>query len=246
MLTALRSDLAEGFMLLTRLPVGWLAPSGVERAPGRAVWSYPVVGAVLGALAGLVMVLALASGVPRMVAALLAVAAGAVMTGGLHEDGLADTADGIGGGRDVARRLEIMRDSRIGSYGALALVLSVALRAASLAAAASPFVALVVAGACGRAAMLAVLRLIPPARREGLAAALGDVPPRAVTAGMAVAVAVALGGWIAPLQVLGAAAGAALAVALVARRYLGGYTGDVLGAAAQVADISVLVVMAAQ
>ena len=116
-----RTELVSAFGLLTRLPVADLTPPGDYADPARAVWAYPLAGLAVGLIGGLVYWLAAALAIPPMIAGVLALGAMVLATGGLHEDGLADTADGLGGGRDKARKLEIMRDSRIGSYGVIAL-----------------------------------------------------------------------------------------------------------------------------
>ena len=121
----------------SRLP---LPPDSREPDFPRALRMAPVAGALLGLAAALPFLLALRLNEPPLVAAILGVAASVVLTGALHEDGLADVADGFGGGFSRERKLEIMRDSRIGAYGATALMLSLALRAACLTAlAATPF-----------------------------------------------------------------------------------------------------------
>ena len=245
----LRCDLACGFGLLTRLPVGWLLPQGQPYRPGRAVWTYPLAGLAVGAVSALVVSIGSRVGVPPLLAAAWSVAVAVMLTGGLHEDGLADTADGFGGGRTRERRLEIMRDSRIGSYGAVALVLSLGLRVAAIAALppARTWAALLVAGALSRAAMLPVLALLPPARRDGLGRMLDRTPRRALAAGTLIA-AVAPVVLFPPLRAAGALAAAALVgvgVAALAGRRIGGHTGDVLGACCGVADCAVLTVLAA-
>ncbi len=119
-------ELVAAFALLTRLPMPRLR--GPSRRPADCVWAYPVVGAVVGAAGRRRALAGLRLGLPQPLAALWALAAITLVTGGLHEDGLADTADGFGGGGTVERKLLIMRDSRIGSFGALALLFSLALR----------------------------------------------------------------------------------------------------------------------
>ena len=104
-------------MLLTRLPVGWLATSAEPARLADAVWAFPVVGAVVGAIGGAVFWVCARLGMPPAVAAVWTLASMLLVTGALHEDGLADTADGLGGGRTRERKLEIMRDSRIGTFG---------------------------------------------------------------------------------------------------------------------------------
>jgi adenosylcobinamide-GDP ribazoletransferase len=237
-----RSDLALALGLLTRLPI-----HVHDTARGaRAAWAWPLAGAVLGGLAALVGGAALALGLPAPVAGLVALGALVMGGGGLHEDGLADSADGLWGGWTQQRRLEIMRDSRIGSYGVIALLLGLGLRAVALAlifagGALAGAVALVIAAMVSRAAMAGVMAALPHARADGLAQSHGR-PPRAtvlLAAALALAGALALGGGAGPIAA-GAAALGALIVARLARARIGGQTGDILGAAQQVAEIAAL------
>lgn len=229
-------------MLLTRLPVGRM----VEPAPplAAAAWAYPVAGLVAALPAALVFWAA--QGLPPVMAALLALATGALVTGGMHEDGLADVADGFGGGASRDRKLEIMKDSRIGSYGALALFLSVGLRASGLAAApdaATGMAALFGLGAASRAGLPWIMHSLATARPGGLGASAGGVSgAMAATAALIGALAVVLTGH--PLAVLLAMAGAGLAFTLFCRRQIGGYTGDTLGATQQIAEIAGWIVLA--
>ena len=238
-------DLSLAVAFLTRLP---LRPSEPPEAVdlARSTRAYPLVGAGIACVGALAFWLAEALGLTPPLAALLALGATILTSGALHEDGLADVADGFGGGRDRARKLAIMRDSRTGSFGVLALILSVALRAAALAALAAPSLglgALVAAHALSRAMLPLVMRWLRPARADGLAAGFGR--PALRDAGAAVAIA-ALLSWIA----LGAAQAAillctALVVAslpaLLARRQVGGYTGDVLGSVQQAVEVALLI-----
>lgn len=217
-------------MLLTRLPVGRLADPAPTLA--QAQWAYPPVGLVVGALGWAALQGALALGLDALAAALCALAAMALFTGGLHHDGLADFADAMSGGRDKAHRLAIMRDSRIGSHGALALMLALALGAAALGALgdALTLAAALLVSVASRLAMLGALVFLPPAREDGLghgaaaASRLSLLPGALLVAGLAAAA-----GRAAPVA-LGAIGLAALAIALQARRRVGGQTGDVLGA----------------
>jgi adenosylcobinamide-GDP ribazoletransferase len=223
-------------MLLTRLPVARLSRGDVP--PAACVWAYPLVGAVVGGIGAGVFALAWL-GLPPAIAAILAITATILATGGLHEDGLADTADGFGGGRTVERKLEIMRDSRIGSYGALALMLSLALRITALALIAEPKAAafaLIAAGTLGRGAMLLPLLRLHPARTSGLAAPLTAMAPATACIGLALAAAPAT---LAPATLAAGLAAAAI-MTWLARRQIDGYTGDVLGATEQVAECAVL------
>lgn len=241
------AEIASAAIFLTRLPIRWHGPMPAELHARSMAW-YPLVGAALGLSAGLVHALALGLGLTPLPAALLAVLALAALTGALHEDGLADVADGFGGGRDKATKLAIMRDSRVGTYGVLALVFSVALRAGALAALPGPaaaLAALIGAETLSRAIVPALNGYLEPARSDGLGAGL----PR--PDGARIVVALVLGTALAGLA-LGAtalpAAAAALvagiAVAALAERQIGGFTGDVLGAAQQAAAILVLLTLA--
>ena len=211
--------------------------------------AFPLVGAAVGLAAGALYVL-ISTLLPHWAAALVAVGALIAVTGALHEDGLADFADGLGARGDTDRRLDAMRDSHTGVFGVLALILSVLLRAAVLSAAPSAVAALgvmVAAGALSRASFPAVMLLLPPARADGLGAGAGQ-PDRtialqaAVVAAPFAAMGLGFGGAIAGF--LAVAAAAAL-IAAVAKRAIGGYTGDVLGAAQQAGEIAVLLVAAA-
>ena len=244
-------DPLAALALLTRLPLPGARVATAARRGAAAGWAYPLAGAVAGAGAGLVLVMAAALGLGAGPAAGLALAAAVIVTGALHEDGLADAVDGLWGGWTPERRLEIMKDSRIGSYGVLALVLSLILRWSCLSAlaAVSPggaALALVAVGAASRAALLLPFAVLPPARPGGLAARTGRPRPATVVAGWAVAAAVALA-TLGPagLAVLAAAALATLAATAIARVKIGGQTGDILGATQQLAEIAGLVTLAA-
>ena len=246
----LRTDLTAAFMLLTRLPAARFAPATTQPDLARAVWAFPVVGLVIGLAAGLSYWLAFKLRLPPLLAAAWTLPAALLLTGALHEDGLADTADGFGGGTTPARKLEIMRDSRIGTYGALALLLSCLIRITAIAAIARPaavITALVLAGIAGRAAMVLPLLLLPPARQDGLGAALGRPPANSATLALALA-AVAPFACLPPAQataIIALAAAAALATARLAAAQIGGYTGDTLGATEVAVECVVLTVLAA-
>jgi adenosylcobinamide-GDP ribazoletransferase len=182
-------------------------------------------------------------------AALLALATTVLLTGALHEDGLADTADGLGGGRTRERKLEIMRDSRIGTYGACALILSFGLRWSALAAIASPWavaLALCSAHAAARAGVPAFMSLVTPARPDGLSAAAGSPPARSVAIAFALGtlcLVLALGPGKALIGLILLSL-AGLALARLAIRQIGGQTGDILGAFEQIGEILILLVAA--
>jgi len=241
-----RHDALLALVFLTRLPIK-LPCSPPEGATARMMAWFPLAGAVVGAIGAVVYALLHWGGASPIVAAVVAVAAMVFTTGAMHEDGLADTFDGLGGGRDKERKLEIMRDSRLGSYGAVALILALAARVAVVAdIEASWDVArvLIATGAWSRAALPMIAVFCDPARPDGLARMCGR-PPKgeavfAVILGLVVTIAT-LGSLSAAAVALGAVA-AGLVVA-VARRQIGGYTGDVLGAAQQIGEIAILVTL---
>jgi adenosylcobinamide-GDP ribazoletransferase len=234
---------------LTRLPI----PLDAAPAPGRlaeASWSFPLVGLVVGITGGLVYGVAVWLGLTPLLAAVFAVAGQIAMTGALHEDAAGDVADGFGGGATRRQKLEIMRDSRVGSYGAVALVLVIGARVAALAALADAEIviaALVAAGAASRASMVAVMDTLSPARDDGLAASAGRPEHRNVIVATAFAVVIgllALGLYAGIVGLVGAAAGAG-GLAWIAQRQIGGHTGDVLGACQQSAEVLCLAAIVA-
>ncbi|MBN34022.1 MAG: adenosylcobinamide-GDP ribazoletransferase [Rhodospirillaceae bacterium] len=228
-------------MFLTRLPVS--GPDGMALA--RATPLFPVVGAGVGLVAGLAFCFAAWLGVGPWLGAVAAVLAGVVATGALHEDGLADVADGFGVHGERQRRLDVMRDSRIGAFGVIALVLALAAKIGALAALGQPelvVVALVSSAALSRAFVVVAMRMMPSARDDGLGAGAGA--PRfeealiALAVGGAIALALTLSwSW---LVVVLAGATAALIMAWRTMRAFGGQTGDVLGAIVLVSDIAML------
>lgn len=239
-------DVTTAFALLTRLPLPTTAPMGRSAA---AAWAYPLVGCGLGLIAGIAGALGLWLGLTPTLAAGLSLATLVITSGAMHEDGLADAADGLWGGWDKARRLEIMHDSRIGSYGVLAIGLSLFLRATALAvlfAAGHVFAPLIVVGALSRATLAPMMVLLPHARQDGLSVATGR--PGATTAWLGIAVALGLaltltGG--AGIVAAIVASLAAFGMAMIARAKLGGQTGDILGATQQLSEIAALLSFAA-
>ena len=234
---------------LTRLPI----PDLTDFEPDwitRCARYFPLIGQIVGVMCALVLVAA-AEVWSGWIPVLLAVGTGMLITGALHEDGLADTADGLGGGATPERRLEIMKDSRTGTYGLLALGVTLALKVAALSSL-SPLAAagaLVAAHGLGRAAAVVTMWATPytpfgaagkwrPAAEgvtlfeAGLAVAL-SLWPLALLPGPALVAALVMG-------TLGA-----VVVVLAARRLLGGHTGDVLGAVEQVFELGFLLGLAA-
>lgn len=237
------ADLVTALGLLSRLP----APADPARLAASA-WAWPAAGAFLGALSSLPGLAGLWLELSPTVAAGLVLVTQVMLTGALHEDGLADTADGLWGGHSQERRLEIMKDSRIGSYGVLALILVTGLRWSALATLAETglWSALVAAAALSRAPMIAMMRYLPPARPGGLSASIGVPEAPAVQVALALAVVIALlclGTTALPAMLL--AALAAVTIAWLARARIGGQTGDILGASQQLCETAVLLTLAA-
>lgn len=232
-------DMATALALLTRLPIRATFARGA-----RAAWAYPLAGLVVAALAAIPTWLALAVGLPAILAALIWIATSVILTGAMHEDGLADCADGFWGGWDKSRRLEIMKDSQIGSYGVIALGLSLAARwAAVTLILLQPgwWLALIGVAMASRATMPALMAALPHARETGLSHSQGR--PNRETAAIAAIIAI-----IALVLTTGASAAGltlmagltALTCAAIARSKIGGQTGDVLGATQQLTEISLL------
>jgi adenosylcobinamide-GDP ribazoletransferase len=222
------------------------AVEATPRALARSAAFFPVVGAVLALAVGAIGVV-VEPWLPRGPAVVLQLVLLVVLTGGLHLDGLMDTADGVFGGRTRERRLEIMRDSRVGAFGVLAGGLALLAQFACLVelAAVPRLIGLVVALTVGRWVMVLALGAFPSARVEGLGAAYGEAAgiwPGVVATGFVVAIALGVSNWSLALEGLGLA----LVVALGGGRWLagrlGGLTGDTYGALCVVAETCVLYV----
>ena len=229
--------------LLTILPVG----GGADGAPRSAPAWFPFAGAVVGGIAAGVYAL-VEPGLGGPFAAALSLAAAAVATGGLHHDGLADTFDGLGVRADLQRRLEVMRDPRIGTFGTLALVAWWLLAVLALARLdrGDACAALFAAHVLSRCGPLVQLAWVKAARPDGLGAGFVAGPPAVAVASAAATIAAALAcGVGAGLLALTAAAAAALCCAVAARAWFGGRTGDTLGASVLVAELGVYVALAA-
>lgn len=214
-----------------------------------AMAMFPLVGAGVGAVAGAALILADGLGLPPLLAAFVALAVLVVLTGALHEDGLGDVADGFGGGCTRDDKLRIMRDSRVGTYGVVAIFFSLGLRGAVLAALPAVLGAagVIASAALSRAILPGVLRWLPPARAAGIGAEAGRPQLRTVVVAAVIGgliALVALGPATAVLAAALAALGAA-ALALLARQQIGGHTGDVCGAAQQTAEVAALLAVVA-
>jgi adenosylcobinamide-GDP ribazoletransferase len=239
-------DTHECLAFFSRLPVG----SSYDLTDFRiSAAAWPLAGGVIVLVPAIVLWGAISIGLPSLIGAALALLLAVAITGGLHEDGLADTADGFGGGESRERKLEIMRDSRLGSYGALALIFSVMIRTMSLAMLSGDpgrgVIALFAIALASRSLALWHWSSLDPARSEGLAFSAGrpDWRALAISAGLGVV------GLAALLLAFGSAAiiAAVLAVLLtafftkLAEQQIGGHTGDTIGASQQIAEAALLV-----
>jgi adenosylcobinamide-GDP ribazoletransferase len=233
---------AAAVAFLTRVPVGRLVD--VDRDDvARAAPLFPLVGAGVGACSGLAADL-LAGPLPPLVAGALAVGSAALLTGAFHLDALADAADALGG-ESRARALEIMRDHAIGAFGATALVLVLVTDVAAFAELGddgNAALAGLAAGAAGRAVILPLALVLPYARGEdGAGGMLQGIGVRSVLVGIALAVVLVAPAGVAGLAAAGVAAAVCTVLAVFYRSWLGGVTGDLLGAAAKLAETAALV-----
>ncbi len=252
---ALAAEVLTCLRFYTRLPLPALALE-TAFAPNPFAhclrWA-PLAGCVVGAMGAAALTLALWLGLPAMVAAILALLATVMIGGGLHEDGLADLADGFGGGTTRTRKLEIMRDSRLGSYGALAIGFSLLLRTACIAALAErggpalAGAALLAAGAASRGFGLMPMALLTPARSDGLGHGAGRLPAEVFPTAASLALVIGLllpvaggAGWPRAALGLGLSVVAAGWTTSLARRQIGGHTGDVAGACQQLCEVALL------
>lgn len=255
-LSDLTDDLARSIGFLSRLAVPSRYFEGHDGSLARAVRVFPIAGLVVALpAAALVYVLATVGANPAL-AALLALLATVLVTGALHEDGLADCADAFLSGKPRERILEILKESNIGVYGALALVFSVALRATALTiivAAATPATAalvVVAAAAASRGIMVWHWSELPPARSHGVAASVGSPEQGAMMVALGLGILLAFLAGTTLAGVVPALAAAALAVAAVhgwtafVKARLGGHTGDTIGAAQQLGETVLLVLLA--
>ena len=260
-------DILLALLFLTRLPVSRLLssrlfPDRSENSSALCVWAFPLVGVLIGSIGAFVCLFFWWLGLPVFMTAVFCLLFLTLLTGGLHEDGLADFADGLAG-HDPAHRLAIMRDSRIGSYGVLALVLALALRGGAIAEiidqnmpdqdlldVVSLFAAFITICVISRGAMLLPLILMKPARPDGLGKFYAQASPKnrffLLAAGLLITLAILIlvfitDGkiyWLDGAIFLAASVGIGCLPAFVAHSRIGGQTGDILGAVQQFTEIA--------
>jgi adenosylcobinamide-GDP ribazoletransferase len=240
-------DSALCLVFFTRLPLPHFDFG--DRRLADAIWAAPLAGLVVALVGGIVSATAERLGLAAGPSAALVLTATLFVTGALHEDGLADVADGFGGGQTRERRLEIMRDSRIGAYGAAALVLSLLVRwtvLAGLHGAWHLFLALIAAEAGSRGLAGLLMHALPPARSDGLSVGAGSVTRETATLGAVIGAGALLTlGLSAALAALVLLAVLFLAFRVLCLSRIGGQTGDTVGALQQLAAIVILLVASA-
>lgn len=212
-----------------------------------SVWTYPIIGMFIGACSGGILVSFGWLGFPPSICALMAIATSVLLTGAMHEDGLADTADGLGGGRSKSERLKIMKDSQVGAYGVIAVFLVLGIRWAGLfevAQIANPFWILVSVGAISRLPMAVFMRVLPTARESGLSKSVGRPPLWSVILCLVLALVISVsmlglaGIWL----IIGSFMITAPLI-FVSWKLIGGQTGDILGACQQVTEAGLVLAL---
>ena len=230
------AELQLAFMLLTRLPAGTLTSHLPELAHAR--WAFPIVGCIVGGIIAVSYIILSLLLLPSFAAAILAITAGLFSTGAIHEDGLADCADGFGGGQNREKKLAIMRDSAIGSYGTLSLIIIMGLRISLLSmlpAKLEIVTPIIICAVISRYAMVGYLCLLPAARQDGLGnqasgnQTSGDNISALLLAGLIALPAFVIGAF-GLIYVIIAIVSVALIWGVIAKYQLGGQTGDVCGA----------------
>ncbi len=244
-----QQDFLIALIFLTRLPLTLNLQFSMS-AVGSASRAFALVGVVVGGISGGVFYLAAAANLPLLICAFLAIGAQILLTGALHEDAIGDVADGFGGGADKQKKMDIMRDSRVGTYAVVTLIVLIGIKASSLAAlglAFTGFAVIVSAAVCSRGLMACAMHVLPAARKDGLGASAGKPAVSAALWSLAIALIVpiaALGPFMGSAAVAAAMAGACI-MGVIAQRQIGGQTGDVLGSVQQISECFFLVTMAA-
>ncbi|MDI2090943.1 adenosylcobinamide-GDP ribazoletransferase [Commensalibacter oyaizuii] len=231
----------------SRLPVGWLYRPDFPFSFARAVWTWPVVGLLLGVIAAFFFVVLIHIGLSPWIVAFATLGFQLLITGGLHEDGLADTADGLGGGKDKEHKLSIMRDSRLGSYGALTLIIILGLQASALADLTKHIVhateTIILSAILSRCTIIIPIYYGNPARNNGMATQLSAVPKPAVFSNLIICAIVPffIYPWHFAFITVLCCAIIGWGMSILACRHINGYTGDILGATQTLTATTILI-----
>ncbi|MDI2113178.1 adenosylcobinamide-GDP ribazoletransferase [Commensalibacter nepenthis] len=232
----IHADLYCGLSFFSRLPVQWLYRSDFPFSFGRAIWTWPLVSLILGSMNGIFFFTTSYYFPSSWIIAFLTIGFQLLLTGGLHEDGLADMADGFGGGKDKKHKLSIMRDSRLGTYGVLTLLIILGLQASSLAFLvqysykAIPI--LIITAILSRMSILLPIYISQPARDDGLASTLKNtaLPSTIIATLVTLIVTFLLAPPICAIAYILLAIIITIGISLLSYRHIQGYTGDILGA----------------
>lgn len=241
----------QQFMLalsfFTRIPLSPAKDLG-SATLAQSAWAFPMVGAIIGSMTALAYNAALWLGMSHIIAAWLALGFCVLLTGGLHEDGLADMADGLASGRSREQKLAIMHDSHIGSYGTLALIITLSIRSSLIAEfnqGESVIWLLAATATTSRSMLAAALYYMPAARTSGLAATAGKPGYRCTVIAIFLGMLPLL--FVGNILILGIAMAVLLAIGMlvrhIAQQHFGGITGDVLGALQQLSEIALLILL---
>ena len=243
-------DILLALTFFTRIPIRFIVK--YDRTLMQACWCFPLIGASIGLVGGTFLYLLLVIQIPVAISAVITICFIVILTGALHEDGLADTADGLGGGEDKKSKIEKMRDSRIGSYGVLAILLLTLIKLNALISLATEkpyeisFLSIICAHSLSRFSIIVIPYFSIPASNEGLARYAGKPATRGIIGSFLITSILIL--MLLPFdQAILSAVLAILvagAVGLLASFQIKGYTGDILGAAQQVSEVTVLVYLA--
>lgn len=237
------SDFLLALSLLTRIPIN-IDHDNVDERARKASWAYPLVGALVGSIAAMIAYILNFFGLPITICTIMALLTMIALTGGIHEDGLSDCADGLGGGTDKDSILKIMKDSRIGSFGTIALVLVILGRYGSMSELLKIdqlFWPLVAAGAISRVPMVGAMVYIKPARNDGLSVSVGSPPKFSFVIALIIGIlsCVLVVGILSVLVLLGVGF-ITMIIFYIANEKISGQTGDVLGASQQFAELVAL------
>lgn len=246
-LRKIHADLYCGLSFFTRVPVQWLYRPNFPFSFGRAVWIWPWIGFIIGLIISAIFNAACQFFPSAWIIGFLTLGMQFLLTGGLHEDGLADMADGFGGGKDKAHKLEIMRDSRLGSYGVLTLFILLGLQVSSLS-----FLAryhthttsiLIITAILSRISMLLPICCSQPARSDGLATSLVNIPRSSLLIALlsTLILVFTLTSWTAAITYIMLSGVISAGITLYSQKHIQGYTGDVLGAIQTLVATTILI-----
>ncbi|MEM8539967.1 MAG: adenosylcobinamide-GDP ribazoletransferase [Pseudomonadota bacterium] len=246
-------ETARALAFLTRIPIPDRYFKGARpESTAQCAGVFPIAGVIVALVSSLPLLIAYGLGLPHTVSAAIGIFSMIIITGALHEDGLGDVADGFGGGATIDRRLEIMKDSRLGTYGVIAVAGSLIVRVSALSAILGshgvfPSVfALIAAAAASRGAMVWMWSALPNAKKDGVSSAVGAPPESALSLSAILALAftaffgLLAAGFVPTSIAIGLGVLAMVGFQKLCQRMIAGQTGDTIGACQQLVEIAVL------